>query len=85
MKKNIFTLFVIIFLKGCKSEGPPVVVFLGSYFPAWIFYFIFSIILVLLLRIFLIKISIDEFIKYKFVFYVSLIVIVAFLLSLFFS
>lgn len=85
MKKYILVLFAVVFLNSCQSEGPPVFVFLGSYFPSWIFYFIASIIVVLVVRILLVKINIDELIKYKFVFYASLIIIFAFLFSLLFS
>ncbi|WP_392560061.1 YtcA family lipoprotein [Orbus mooreae] len=85
MKKYLLILLMTVFLTSCKQEGPPVVVFLGSYFPSWIFYFIASIILVLLARILLIKISIDQLINYKPILYISLVAIFAFLFSLLFS
>ncbi|WP_392563145.1 YtcA family lipoprotein [Orbus sturtevantii] len=56
----------------------------GSYFPSWIFYFIFSIIITLLLRVLFIKIGFDNLIGYKLLFYISLMLILAFLSSFLF-
>jgi len=84
MKKYLLIVLITLFLTSCGQSGAPVIVMFGSYFPSWIFYFIFGVIITILLRVLFIKIGFDNLIEYKLLFYISLMLILAFLSSLLF-
>jgi len=84
MKKYLLIVLITLFLTSCGQRGAPVIVMFGSYFPSWIFYFVFAVVITILLRVLFIKIGFDDLIEYKLLFYISLMLILAFFSSLLF-
>ena len=67
-----FLPFLLLFLLGgCQSSAPSFAI-AGSYFPAWLVFSWLSIALTVLIRILLIRIGIDDLLRFKLVVYICI-------------
>jgi uncharacterized membrane protein SirB2 len=78
--------FCFVFLTGC-SAGPqaPSFLILNSYFPSWLIASLFSLIIVIVFRFFLIKTKVDDCLPAAFFFYVACWLIVSMAITYFYS
>lgn len=81
-----FLPFLLLFLlAGCQS-GAPSFVIAGSYFPAWLVFSWIAIALTALIRVILIRLGIDDMLRFKLVVYICIAISLCLIgLTVFFS
>lgn len=63
---------VSLFLIGGCTHGAPSFTMAGSYFPAWLIFAFVAIILTVLIRVVLIRLGIDDVLRFKLFIYTAL-------------
>jgi len=73
-----------IVLAGCTTTNAPSIYAFGSYFPSWLFCAIVGIVGAVLVRVFFIRLGLDDFLPVRLLVYICVALIIAIATSLLF-